>query len=174
MSTTTQILFNSPALHSLKRDQLVKLCKIHRLKANGKNAELIERLKKRAQELPEEESGDEDTAEGATDVSDIETGAFGGLKEAARPSEQWEVVMEDIQETEEIGSSMGTLSSMKSFRSGEFGTSSSKCEFQVIHADSKRSRKGPESKRGPLFDDPLVLQHGMRAVAILLLFLSLL
>ena len=53
-TTTTQILFNSPALHSLKRDQLVKLCKIHSIKANGKNSELIERLKQRALELPPE------------------------------------------------------------------------------------------------------------------------
>ena len=43
MATTTQILFNSPALHSLKRDQLVKLCKIHSIKANGKNSDLIDR-----------------------------------------------------------------------------------------------------------------------------------
>ncbi|KAJ7879844.1 hypothetical protein B0H13DRAFT_2542616 [Mycena leptocephala] len=52
MSTTTQILFNSPALHSLKRDQLVKLCKIHSIKANGKNVELVERLKSHAKSLP--------------------------------------------------------------------------------------------------------------------------
>jgi hypothetical protein len=44
----TQILFNSPALHSLKREQLVKLCKLHSIKANGKNVELIQRLRQHA------------------------------------------------------------------------------------------------------------------------------
>ncbi|GAA5912318.1 SAP domain-containing protein [Sporobolomyces salmoneus] len=39
------ILSNSPALHSLKRPQLVRLCKQFKLKANGKNGELVERLK---------------------------------------------------------------------------------------------------------------------------------
>ena len=45
---TTDILFNSPALHSLKRAQLVQLCKRHELKATGKNADLIARLKNHA------------------------------------------------------------------------------------------------------------------------------
>ncbi|PSR75726.1 hypothetical protein PHLCEN_2v9017 [Hermanssonia centrifuga] len=81
MSTTTEILFNSPALHSLKRDQLVKLCKIHSLKANGKNAELIDRLKQRAAQLPP----DDDTR-------------------MPRASEQWEMVMDDIQEVDEPAS----------------------------------------------------------------------
>ncbi|THG94970.1 hypothetical protein EW026_g6604 [Hermanssonia centrifuga] len=84
MSTTTEILFNSPALHSLKRDQLVKLCKIHSLKANGKNAELIDRLKQRAAQLPPDD--DDDT-------------------KMPRASEQWEMVMDDIQEA--IASSFG-------------------------------------------------------------------
>ena len=54
MSTTTQILFNSPALHSLKREQLVKLCKIHAIKANGKNVEMIQRLRQHAQTMPKD------------------------------------------------------------------------------------------------------------------------
>lgn len=129
MATTTQILFNSPALHSLKREQLVKLCKIHHLKANGKNSEMIERLKQRAQELPEQDMEREETDEEDSYVSDLEQGAIGGLRELiSRPSEQWEVVMEDIQEVDELSSATGTLSSMKSMRSGEFGSSSSKSE----------------------------------------------
>lgn len=129
MSTTTQILFNSPALHSLKRDQLVKLCKIHNIKANGKNTDLIKRLQQKAQELPEQATEDEDVAEEEeeeeSDVSDLECGAVGGLRNPiTRPSEQWEVVMEDIEE--ESSSNMGTLSSMKSMRSGEFGSNTSK------------------------------------------------
>ncbi|KAI0363984.1 hypothetical protein BV20DRAFT_975033 [Pilatotrama ljubarskyi] len=154
MATTTQILFNSPALHSLKRDQLVKLCKIHSIKANGKNTELIERLKRHAQALPPEAlnptSADEE--DDAMDVEDTRThglpGGFpgnGGEVEAEvdnyamqdvvltsrfgipRPSEQWEVVMDDIEEVDESG--VGTMSSKGSLRTvsnGEFGTHSSK------------------------------------------------
>ncbi|KAI0752625.1 hypothetical protein C8Q80DRAFT_1147351, partial [Daedaleopsis nitida] len=164
MATTTDILYNSPALHSLKRDQLVKLCKIHSIKANGKNTELIERLKQRALELPPEaqteltEDDDPDAmdvsrdtppqasaqgeeperdleipggmpAETSTDGSDYDmqdvvlTSRFA----IPRPSEQWEVVMEDIEEVDERA--IGTTSSKNSLRTvcgGEFGTHSSK------------------------------------------------
>ncbi|KAI0634370.1 hypothetical protein C8Q77DRAFT_1111388 [Trametes polyzona] len=170
MATTTQILFNSPALHSLKRDQLVKLCKIHSIKANGKNTELIERLKQHAQALPPEalaadtssiQSDDIADAEDAMDVeasghsADHLPGGFPGVDDddeaeraaeasqddnyamqdvvltsrfaIPRPSEQWEVVMDDIEEVDESG--MGTMSSKGSLRTvsnGEFGTHSSK------------------------------------------------
>ena len=126
MSTTTHILFNSPALHSLKRDQLVQLCKHHSLKANGKNTELIDRLKQKATELTElgqlpEEALDENERD--------ETGAS-IRSHLSRPSEQWEMVMDDIEEVDEP---MGTMSSMGTLRSngtaGEFGTAGSKCEF---------------------------------------------
>ncbi|KAI8989039.1 hypothetical protein BD414DRAFT_577756 [Trametes punicea] len=152
MATTTQILFNSPALHSLKRDQLVKLCKIHSIKANGKNSELIERLKQHAQALPpealdstdsdnamdiEEDAHDHDLPGGfpsggieAKNIADdramddvVLTSRFG----IPRPSEQWEVVMDDIEEVDESG--LGTMSSKGSLRTvanGEFGTHSSK------------------------------------------------
>ncbi|KAI0772963.1 hypothetical protein BD413DRAFT_492412 [Trametes elegans] len=169
MATTTQILFNSPALHSLKRDQLVKLCKIHSVKANGKNAELIERLKQHAQALPpealdapedvdendameveEEDDEDDDPREhgppggfpsGGTSTSSgmdedeyamqdvVLTSRFG----IPRPSEQWEVVMDDIAEADE--SAVGTMSSKGSLRTvsnGEFGTQSSKEWFTGI------------------------------------------
>ncbi|KAF7790667.1 hypothetical protein EIP86_001623 [Pleurotus ostreatoroseus] len=123
MSTTTHILFNSPALHSLKRDQLVQLCKHHSLKANGKNTELIDRLKQKATELTElgqlpEEALDENEHD--------ETGAS-IRSHLSRPSEQWEMVMDDIEEVDEL---MGTMSSMSTLRSngtaGEFGTAGSK------------------------------------------------
>ncbi|KAJ9124278.1 hypothetical protein QFC22_001078 [Naganishia vaughanmartiniae] len=39
-----EILFNDPALRSLKRQQLVQLCKRYGLKASGKNTELQQRL----------------------------------------------------------------------------------------------------------------------------------
>ncbi|KAI0708590.1 hypothetical protein C8Q76DRAFT_799836 [Earliella scabrosa] len=186
MATTTQILFNSPALHSLKRDQLVKLCKIHSIKANGKSSELIERLKQRALEFPPEAreaspDGDGDVAmEGVQEEAperqrqqgdqdqqqepmqaeaddDDDEGMPGGMPvdpppvpastdsngvdedydmqdvvltsrfAIPRPSEQWEVVMDDIEEVDE--SAMGTGSSKDSLRTasnGEFGTHSSK------------------------------------------------
>ncbi|KAI0827279.1 hypothetical protein BC628DRAFT_163841 [Trametes gibbosa] len=176
MATTTQILFNSPALHSLKRDQLVKLCKIHSIKANGKNVELIERLKEHAHALPpealassetddamdmdlssgnvriyseeqhyEDEGAEEDEHDlpGGFPEDDVDMDAnlegddhgygIGDVVLSSRfaiprPSEQWEVVMDDIEEVDE-GSGMGTMSSKGSLRTvshGEFGTHSSK------------------------------------------------
>ena len=186
-TTTTQILFNSPALHSLKRDQLVKLCKIHSIKANGKNSELIERLKQRAAELPPEEEDPQADEDADMDVDGIpggmpvdpaptsdntdtdismnagtshpnmnananmdgygnETGSededcememqdvvLTSRFSIPRPSEQWEVVMEDIAEVDET---MGTASSKDSLRTvsgGEFGTQSSKGECFRSH-----------------------------------------
>lgn len=170
--SATQILFNSPALHSLKRDQLVKLCKLHSVKANGKNVELIERLKQRALELSPEA-----LAEDAADLSavgivapiasqdetpsiqdedetmeDAQTipGGFGEEpapyhQSAAnedyemqdvvltsrfsipRPSEQWEIVMEDIQEVDEgRAGTMSSKGSLRTLSNGEFGTHTSK------------------------------------------------
>src|SRR6266540_943062 len=157
MSTTTQILFNSPALHSLKREQLMKLCKIHSLKANGKNVELIQRLRQHAQTLPKDsplsiaarseevasiksaETNDEievhkeqeDAVEEDQDQSD---------NQRVRPSEQWEVVMDSIEEVEE-NSSQGTMSSQRTINGGteEFGTGGSKGTFSgqnLIHSSS--------------------------------------
>lgn len=134
MSTTTQILFNSPALHSLKRDQLVKLCKIHSIKANGKNVDLVERLKTHAKGLPRDSPlsvafrSDQD---GAPEAQDDEESVPEEKASMPRPSSQWELVMDSISEETEEGSSQGTLSSLKSGSTlaGEFGagSSSSKC-----------------------------------------------
>lgn len=144
MSTTTQILFNSPALHSLKRDQLVKLCKIHAIKASGKNVELIQKLRQHAQTLPKDsplsiaarseldgpipvqaqmtKEQHEEVEEEAMNDEPSHHGHY------PRQSEQWEMVMDSIQEEEE-GSSQGTLTSQRTFNNGgtgEFGTGSSK------------------------------------------------
>lgn len=140
MSTTTQILFNSPALHSLKRDQLVKLCKIHSIKANGKNVELIQRLRQHAQSMPKDSPLSIAARSEPTGPIPLQAPNSAGEEEEmddpashrsrmARPSEQWEVVMDSIQEVEE-GSSQGTLSSQRTINnpiSGEFGTGSSRC-----------------------------------------------
>ncbi|OSD01038.1 hypothetical protein PYCCODRAFT_1453015 [Trametes coccinea BRFM310] len=158
-TTQTQILFNSPALHSLKRDQLVKLCKIHSIKANGKNAELIERLKQHAQALPADALDAPDQEDDAMEVEhephsaqddDDHPGFPGGFDEGARdeggdyameddndviltsrfgiprPSEQWEVVMDDIEEVDETLGTMSSKGSLRTVSNGEFGTHTSK------------------------------------------------
>ena len=137
MAETTQILFDSPALHSLKRDQLMKLCKLHSLKASGKNVQLIERLEQHALTLSptaprndkvfslsfDPQDSDRDTSAEPPSPSCTGSNAF-------RPSEQWEVVMEDIQEVDEGGkSSQGIINSTKSVgggAAGEFGTDGGK------------------------------------------------
>ncbi len=131
-SETTQILFNSPALHSLKRDQLVKLCKIHSIKANGKNTELIQRLTDHASTLPHGSPLSVATrSEHPQDGRD----SFSSRLDSQRPSEQWEFVMEDIPELPE-GSSRATLSSLRSAADNtpdEFGTGGgSKCQPSIL------------------------------------------
>ncbi|KAF9269474.1 hypothetical protein L218DRAFT_1072313 [Marasmius fiardii PR-910] len=112
-TTTTEILFNSPALHSLKRDQLVKLCKIHSIKASGKNVELIARLKAVAETLPKESAlRIAATSEGVEEVDN-----FDG--DGDQKMEVAEI---------EGSSSRGTL---VSHRSGEFGTTSSKSSMST-------------------------------------------
>ena len=121
MSSTTDILFNSPALHSLKRDQLVKLCKSHSIKANGKNVELVQRLRDYAQTLPHDAPLSIAARSENPDEMDIDDS-----EPHTRNSEQWEMVMDSIQEMDESMSSLGT-------RTGEFGTHGSKCPSFSIH-----------------------------------------
>ncbi|KAJ8582574.1 hypothetical protein M405DRAFT_558711 [Rhizopogon salebrosus TDB-379] len=123
MSTTTKILFNSPALNCLKRDQLVKLCKIHSIKANGKNKDLIERLQLHAKTLPPDDplsiATRGDRSEDEQDDEDEERKS----KELARPSEQWEIVMDSIAEVDE--DAVNTIKSNRpgsATQAGEFGT----------------------------------------------------
>lgn len=141
-----QILFNSPALHSLKRGQLVKLCKMHSLKANGKNTQLIERLKKRAADLPpgavnfqwkdssdEEGDGDEDEEEGETENELLTPNPFREVIE--RPSEQWEIIMEDIQEEKSAVNTLASVNSTRTGTAGEFGTGGTKSESRLYHSN---------------------------------------
>lgn len=146
MSNTTQILFNSPALHSLKRDQLVKLCKIHSIKANGKNVDLVEKLKDHAKNLPSddplsvaarsEQPGDDEEERQERQEALEDKDNSNPRYQMPRPSEQWEIVMDTIDESEEgSGSQPGTLRSIQSGHNGsagEFGTGSSKstCDIQ--------------------------------------------
>ncbi|KAK1236240.1 hypothetical protein PQX77_000502 [Marasmius sp. AFHP31] len=108
-ATTTEILFNSPALHSLKRDQLVKLCKIHSIKASGKNVELIAKLKAVAETLPKD--------------SALSIAARSEEEPDEDVDEEGDQKMDTIAELGGGSSSQGTLAS---HRSGEFGTTSSK------------------------------------------------
>ncbi|KAJ8082228.1 hypothetical protein PM082_008075 [Marasmius tenuissimus] len=108
-ATTTEILFNSPALHSLKRDQLVKLCKIHSIKASGKNVELIAKLKAVAETLPKD--------------SALSIAARSEEEPDEDADEDGDQKMDTIAELGGGSSSQGTLAS---HRSGEFGTTSSK------------------------------------------------
>lgn len=142
----TQILFNSPALHALKRDQLIKLCKAHSIKASGKSVDLIERLKQHARSLPAS----------SCDVAVYED-SDGGREEHdgnGNGEEKWDVSMEDGREGAEMGSAGGgTVSSSLRSRTtgstssrgggggrrdgggntpGEFGTSNSKCQSYYI------------------------------------------
>jgi hypothetical protein len=121
-TTTTQILFNSPALHALKRDQLVRLCKIHSIKASGKSADLVEKLQRHAETLPQTRVSYTDHGELHEDDSEEEDGSF--VADSQRSSEQWEM-MDSIEELDE-SSSNGTLSSLKTLGSStssgnEFG-----------------------------------------------------
>ena len=151
MSSTTDILFNSPALQSLKRDQLVKLCKIHSIKATGKNSELVEKLKKYAESLPADAALRMSANEGPEDMGKVE-GEDGTDESERRQSEQWEL-LEPIAELDENHSS-GTMSSLKTMDSGntvhnDFGTKRSKCASlispsgttSVIHISFDDSRE---------------------------------
>ena len=132
MSTTTQILFNSPALRSLKREQLLKLCKIHNIKATGKSVDLIERLKQHATTLPPDAPLNVAVrSEDDSDSMSVDEYPPHRPSTLSRPSEAWEVVMDDIQEVPETSSSQNTFNSLHTVSSnnaGEFGSANSKCK----------------------------------------------
>jgi hypothetical protein len=118
MDTNTSILYNSPALHALKRDQLLGLCKIHGVKASGKNADIVRRLKFHARTMQL------DDASGDSDSDDNPTAANPAVP---RVSEAWEL-MDTIEETDER-SNKGSLTSLRTagnMTTGEFGSSNSK------------------------------------------------
>ncbi|KAG8946521.1 hypothetical protein FRC04_011579 [Tulasnella sp. 424] len=111
--SSDEILFNSPALHSLKRTQLIKICKRHGLKASGKNAELIQRLQEYAKNLPhdsgafdvptsdapvddedaDDTDADDDDNASITTTTKTPSRVFGTI--STRPSEPWSVLEED-------------------------------------------------------------------------------
>jgi hypothetical protein len=83
------ILLNSPALKSLKRAQLVGLCKRYGLRAAGKNVELIQRLQEHGR-------SDALASVGSYDISMEADGGAAIDKDTAapRPSEAWSIVDE--------------------------------------------------------------------------------
>ncbi|KAG6883941.1 hypothetical protein C0993_002606, partial [Termitomyces sp. T159_Od127] len=123
---------------------LIKLCKIHNIKASGKNTELIEKLKKVAETLPKDaplsiaarserftdNSGGDEGSEAVHDTTteQLQSAHARWGFQMPRPSEQWDVVMENIEEVDEK-SSQGTLDSLRTIGNGgsdEFGTVMSK------------------------------------------------
>lgn len=138
-TTTTQILFNSPALHSLKREQLLKLCKIHNIRTTGKNVDLIERLELHAAALPPDAPLSVAVrSEADSDSMSVDESPRRPSRRHSplpRPSEGWEVVMDNIQEVPETSSSLNTLNSLPTANgnnAGEFGTANSKCKSIVF------------------------------------------
>jgi len=140
MSTTTDILFNSPALHSLKRAQLVQLCKRHNIKANGKNGELVEKLKQHATALKLEEQTNTNVQKNDddSDANEDDDDSHPTADRPQRPSEMWEIVMDAIPEEEGGSSKQGSLSSKSTLTvnaNAEFGTAgSSKCAIYFFNS----------------------------------------
>ena len=144
--SATDILMNPAALNSLKRNQLVSLCKTHGLKANGKNADLIDKLQefaannprkgKESAALPElaEQMNGPESNNGPDDIEMHHAGTVQGEGRArVRPSEIWEVIEEETVEEmrklqEESLNSKGSFQSNRSKTSqklpGEFGATS--------------------------------------------------
>ena len=107
--STTDILLNSAALNSLKRNQLVSLCKLHGIKASGKNSELINKLQDYAMSNPKRDTatmpnlGVQINSSQTGDVSeDADMQSDQEMREAdrarMRPSEIWEVIEEETME----------------------------------------------------------------------------
>jgi len=134
MSGTTEILFNSPGLHTLRRDQLQKLCKYNFIKANGKNTELVERLRVHALTLPKDDplsiaarsemDLDDDDGDGDTDD--------GSHSPNKGPGKQWEV-MESIQEVEENLQGTSSPRASRTMNIGELETMNPKGKRLFLH-----------------------------------------
>ncbi|KAG8929643.1 hypothetical protein FRC02_005274 [Tulasnella sp. 418] len=141
MSSSTEILFNSPALNSLKRSQLIKLCKRHGLKAAGKNAEMVERLQEYGRTMQVHEpfviptsdaaideaevlGHDEDSEDGGSDIGQTPRGPG-----SFRTSEPWSIIDEGSREEENVLPLLSRNRSVKSTFStstmGEFGSQGS-------------------------------------------------
>ncbi|KAG8831370.1 hypothetical protein FRC17_003251 [Serendipita sp. 399] len=133
MDQSSGILFNEAALHSLKRAQLMTLCKRYNLKQTGKNEELINRLQKYAETLRNKERAtNNENRVAASDSSSQEP--------HLRTSQQWELVEGGPEEENSmIMDKRSRTTSLRSMMS--MGTVRS-------HASSKESNMGSVSSRG--------------------------
>ncbi|KAF8500245.1 hypothetical protein F5888DRAFT_1368497 [Russula emetica] len=148
-SETTRILFNSPALHSLKRDQLVKLCKLHSIKASGKNTELVEKLKRHATTLP--------LGSPLSVATRSEQPQDDANSPPQRPSEQWEIVMEDIPHIPG-GISMPTGDAPDEFGTGGGSKPSSVSSSLRVIANSFNFKRATSSNKS---DDDRMVQSNI-------------
>ncbi|PVG02202.1 hypothetical protein CPB86DRAFT_870493 [Serendipita vermifera] len=96
MDHSNEILFNSPALHSLKRAQLTALCKRYHIKTTGKNEDLVARLREYAT-TSLNKKGEPDKKD-TSSVPQEENDASNEKESAGRTSQQWELVEEDSRE----------------------------------------------------------------------------
>ncbi|KIJ27966.1 hypothetical protein M422DRAFT_54808 [Sphaerobolus stellatus SS14] len=96
------ILNNSPALHSLKRQQLVQLCKRNGIKATGKNTEIIEKLKAHALKSPLNSDSNIYQYMASSDIDDEDGDKENRRMALPRPSEAWSVIEEDSREIERV------------------------------------------------------------------------
>ena len=142
--STENILLNSPALKSLKRAQLVGLCKRYGLRANGKNTELIARLQEYGRsgamaeilgpkgdaKLQGEDAGpavetdDDDDVGNDREATEPQSDSLPAG--APRPSEAWSVVDEPMDVEANIP---GGLPAIYEFGDGD--KDSKKCKLRV-------------------------------------------
>ncbi|KZS96977.1 hypothetical protein SISNIDRAFT_450767 [Sistotremastrum niveocremeum HHB9708] len=171
--SSTDILHNSYALSSLKRTQLIKLCKRYGIKATGKNTELVEKLQEYARNRPadapltimtsdmEYNSLDETTDDGED--------TMGPGKTKVRPSEIWEVIHEETNEEMDAmdGSQQGSFNSKKgsvnshgSMRSnrtvGEFGLTKSSGVTSSLKSLANTFKWGSKSSATSAFPEKAV------------------
>lgn len=114
--STDNILLNSPALKSLKRAQLVGLCKRYGLRAAGKNVELVQRLQEhgRSDVLAATFSGDAPPCEDDDDI--VEESGSKKAPVISRPSEAWSIV--DQPSDVEVENVLKGVLTVKEFGSG--------------------------------------------------------
>lgn len=160
-----------------QRQQLVQLCKRNGIKASGKNADIIEKLKAHALLDPsslsqQPFSSDDDQKENRGIVM-------------PRPSDQWTVIEEDSREVErvhlglkdireDVEHEMNAISPMKGFgtsnRSAEFGTGTTSSKgglgngsLSTLCPAERVSRKHefiPQGRRQHLQTQPLQTLNG--------------
>ncbi|KAF8329990.1 uncharacterized protein EI90DRAFT_1256426 [Cantharellus anzutake] len=115
--SSDNILLNSPALHSLKRNQLVQLCKRHGIKAIGKNPELIGKLQEYGRDHPS--AIDSQLRRGEGNAEETHSGEI----VAPRPSETWSLIEEPPEQ--EYRTHFQNLSTINEFGTGESSSKSS-------------------------------------------------